>query len=188
MEIYVETQTRVPKIGSDVQAKTLAHLTSRKLPLGIELRDSISFSTLSSAAPNFPQPAVYVGGTAYNWFPAWRDIPETTDMKGKPSLPARTAGYRFRTHEEANIVFALLCSSLGHRWWSVASDGFNLKRLLDCFPVSSTVFSPKSKAELAALGAELRNEITKHYVYKDNRGRIGNYFLPGMFCPNRGDR
>lgn len=179
-EFDVETLTRVPKIGSDVQAKTLAHLTSRQLPLGIELRDSISFSTLSSAAPKFPQPAVYVGGTAYNWFPAWRDIPETTDMNGKPSLPARTAGYRFRTHEEANIVFALLCSSLGYWWWSVASDGFNLKKwLLDCFPVSPTVFSPKSKEELAALGAELRDEIRKHYVYKDNRGRIGNYFLPG---------
>jgi hypothetical protein len=175
-----QTLTRVPKIGSDVQAKTLAHLTSRQLPLGIELRDSISFATLSSAAPKFPQPAVYVGGTAYNWFPAWRDIPETTDMNGKPSLPARTAGYRFRTHEEANIVFALLCSSLGYWWWSVASDGFNLKKwLLDSFPVSTTVFAPKYKAELARLGAELRTEMRKHYVYKDNRGRIGNYFLPG---------
>jgi hypothetical protein len=48
-----------------------------------------------------------------NWFPAWRDIPKTTDMDGKPSLPARTAGYRFRTADEADIVFALLCSSLG---------------------------------------------------------------------------
>ncbi|TPK57424.1 MULTISPECIES: DNA methyltransferase [unclassified Mesorhizobium] len=179
-EFDVETLTRVPKIGSDVQAKTLAHLTSRQLPLGIELRDSISFPTLSSVAPKFPQPAVYVGGTAYNWFPAWRDIPETTDMNGKPSLPARTAGYRFRTHEEANIVFALLCSSLGYWWWSVASDGFNLKKwLLDCFPVSSTLFSPKYKAELAVLGAVLRTELRKNYVYKDNRGRIGNYFLPG---------
>ncbi|TIQ17694.1 MAG: SAM-dependent methyltransferase [Mesorhizobium sp.] len=179
-EFDVEVQSRVPKLGSEVQAETLKHLNSRKLPLGVELRDSISFSTLFAAAPKFPQPAVYVGGTAYNWFPAWRDIPETTDMNGKPSLPARTAGYRFRTAEEANVVFALLCSSLGYWWWSVASDGFNLKKwLLDSFPVSSTVFSPKSRSELAALGAELRTEIKKHYVFKDNRGRIGNYFLPG---------
>jgi hypothetical protein len=178
-EFDVEMLTRVPKLGSEVQAKTLEHLSSRQLPLGIELRDSISFSTLSAAAPNFPQPAVYIGGTAYNWFPAWRDIPETTDMSGRPSLPARTAGYRFRTHEEADIIFALLCSSLGYWWWSVASDGFNLKKwLLDSFPLSSTIFSPRAKAELAALGAELRTEIKKHYVYKDNRGRIGNYFLP----------
>jgi hypothetical protein len=179
-EFDVEMVTRVPKLGSEVQAKTLEHLSSRRLPLGIELRDPISFSTLSAAAPKFPQPAVYVGGTAYNWFPAWRDIPETTDMNGKPSLPARTAGYRFRTPEEADIVFALLCSSLGYWWWSVASDGFNLKKwLLESFPISSAIFSPKSKSELAALGAELRREIKKHYVYKDNRGRIGNYYLPG---------
>ncbi|GAB5461083.1 Eco57I restriction-modification methylase domain-containing protein [Hoeflea alexandrii] len=179
-EFDVEILARVPKLGSEVQAKTLEHLNSRKRPLGIELRDSISFSTLSAMAPKFPQPAVYVGGTAYNWFPAWRDIPETTDLNGSPSLPARTAGYRFRTPEEADVVFALLCSSLGYWWWSVASDGFNLKKwLLDSFPISSTIFSPKSKAELAALGAELRSEIKKHYVYKDNRGRIGNYFLPG---------
>jgi hypothetical protein len=179
-EFDVEILTRVPKLGSEVQAKTLAHMNSRKLPLGLELRDSISFSTLAAAAPKFPQPAVYVGGTAYNWFPAWRDIPETTDMYGKSSLPARTAGYRFGTNDEADIVFALLCSSLGYWWWSVASDGFNLKKwLLDCFPVSSTIFSPKSKSELAKLGAGLRTELKKHYVYKDNRGRIGNYYLPG---------
>ncbi|MER9629618.1 DNA methyltransferase [Mesorhizobium sp. M0296] len=178
-EFDVEMLSRVPKLGSKVQAETLEHLNSRKLPLGIELRDSISFSTLSAAAPNFPQPAVYVGGTAYNWFPAWRDIPETTDINGRPSLPARTAGYRFRTNDEADIVFALLCSSLGYWWWSVASDGFNLKKwLLDSFPVSSTIFSSRAKSELARLGAELRAELRKHYVFKDNRGRIGNYFLP----------
>lgn len=172
--------TRVPKLGSAVQAKTLEHLNSRKLPLGMELRDSISFSTLAAAAPKFPQPAVYIGGTAYNWFPVWRDIPQTTDINGKPSLPARTAGYRFRTHDEANIVFALLGSSLGYWWWSVASDGFNLKKwLLDSFPISPAIFSPKTRSELAILGAELRDELKKHYVYKDNRGRIGNYFLPG---------
>lgn len=175
-EFDVEILSRVPKVGSEVQAKTLEHLNSRKLPLGIELRHSISFSTLLSAAPNFPQPAVYVGGTAY----AWRDIPETTDINGRPSLPARTAGYRFRTNGEADIVFALLCSSLGYWWWSVASDGFNLKKwLLDSFPISSEVFSTGAKSELARLGAELRSELRKHYVFKDNRGRIGNYFLPG---------
>lgn len=179
-EFDVEMLSRVPKLGSKVQAETLEHLNARKLPLGIELRESISFSTLSAAAPNFPQPAVYVGGTAYNWFPAWRDIPETTDINGKPSLPARTAGYRFSTNDEADIVFALLCSSLGYWWWSVASDGFNLKKwLLDSFPVSSTIFSASSRSELAKLGAELRTELKKHYVFKDNRGRIGNYFLPG---------
>lgn len=171
---------RIPKLSSAIQAKTLEHLNSKNLPLGMELRDSISFSTLAANAPNFPERAVYVGGTAYNWFPVWRDIPETTDVNGNPSLPARTAGYRFRTDDEANIVFALLGSSLGYWWWSVASDGFNLKKwLLESFPISSAAFSSESKSKLAKLGAELRNELQKHYVYKDNRGRIGNYFLPG---------
>jgi hypothetical protein len=123
---------------------------------------------------------VYIGGTAYNWFPAWRDIPDTTDINGKPSLPARTAGYRFRTDDEANVVFALLCSSVGYWWWSIASDGFNLKKwLLDSFPISSTLLPAKAKSELAKLGAALRLELKKQYVFKDNRGRIGNYFLPG---------
>lgn len=158
----------------------LEQLNSKKLPLGIELRDPISFSTLAAAAPRFPQPAVYVGGTAYNWFPAWRDIPPTTNIDGRPSLPARTAGYRFRSHDEADIVFALLCSSLGYWWWSVASDGFNLKKwLMDCFPISSAALPLETKKELAKLGAELRRALKLNYVFKDNRGRIGNYFLPG---------
>jgi hypothetical protein len=172
--------SRIPKLGSDIQAKTLEALMEKKLPLGIDLRESISSSTLAKVAPKFPQPAVYIGGTAYNWFPAWRDIPPTTDIHGKSSLPARTAGYRFSSEDNANVVFALLCSSLGYWWWSVASDGFNLKKwLLDSFPVSPSVFQAKEKTKLAKLGALLREELKNHYVYKDNRGRIGNYFLPG---------
>lgn len=175
----LETLSRIPKLGSDLQARTLENLSKKNRTLAADLRDSIAFSTLARIAPDFPQPAVYVGGTAYNWFPAWRDIPETTDINGRPSLPARTAGYRFRSDDEANLVFALLCSSLGYWWWSVASDGFNLKKwLLDCFPISSSAFHNETKIELVQLGAMLRDELRKHYVYKDNRGRIGNYFLP----------
>lgn len=178
-EFSLDISPRIPKIGSVVQSVTLEHLVTRNLPLGVELRESISFSTLAEVAPNFPQPAVYVGGTAYNWFPAWRDIPKTTDIDGKPSLPARTAGYRFRTASEADTVFALLCSSFGYWWWSVASDGFNLKKwLLDSFPLSPAMLSASTRAELAALGAQLRTELKRNYVFKDNRGRIGNFFLP----------
>jgi hypothetical protein len=120
-----------------------------------------------------------VGGTAYNWFPAWRDIPETTNVLGEPSLPARTAGYRFSTEEQADVVFALLCSSLGYWWWAVASDGFNLKKwLLDRFPVSQAMIPAGSRKQLARLGAQLRAELKRNYVYKDNKGRIGNYLLP----------
>lgn len=180
VQFDVEILARVPKLGSQVQSRTLGKLMLRKLPLGMDLRDSIPFPALASAAPNFPQSAVFVGGTAYNWFPAWRDIPETTDADGYPSFPARTAGYRFASQEEANIVFALLCSSLGYWWWSVSSDGFNLKKwLLECFPVSPRMFSPEAKSIIEKLGAELRVELAKNYVFKDNRGRIGNYFLPG---------
>ena len=31
---------------------------------------------------------------------------------------------------------------------------------------------------MAKLGAKLAKELEGQYVYKDNRGRIGNYFLP----------
>lgn len=41
------------------------------------------------------------------------------------------------------------------------------------------MFSPEAKSILAKLGAELRVELAKNYVFKDNKGRIGNYFLPG---------
>jgi Eco57I restriction-modification methylase len=175
----VELAAGVPKVGSQIQADTLAKLIGLKTPLARDLVAPIPFSTLAAAAPRFPQPAVYVGGTAYNWFPAWRDIPKTTDMQGQASLPARTAGFRFRDEKSANAVFALLCSSLGYWWWAVASDGFNLKKwLLGRFPVSTTTLAPAGLEELAELGRILRTELKKHYVYKDNKGRIGNFFLP----------
>jgi hypothetical protein len=169
----------IPKVASQVQADVLKALLQAKSPLATDLSRSIPFNDLASVAPRFPQPCVYVGGTAYNWFPAWRDIPETTNMDGEPSLPARTAGFRFSNEEQANIVFALLCSSMGYWWWAVASDAFNLKKwLMERFPVSVSMIPAEARKPLAKLGEHLRRELKSNYVYKDNKGRIGNFFLP----------
>jgi hypothetical protein len=169
----------IPKVASQIQADVLKGLLQAKSPLALDLSRSVPFNDLARAAPNFPQPCVYVGGTAYNWFPAWRDIPETTNMDGEPSLPARTAGFRFSNEDQANIVFALLCSSMGYWWWAVASDAFNLKKwLMERFPVSVSMIPEEARKPLAKLGANLRRELKNNYVYKDNKGRIGNFFLP----------
>ena len=81
--------------------------------------------------------------------------------------------------QDADIIFAFLASSLGYWWWAVASDGFNLKKwLLERFPLSTGLVADEDKPSLAALGARLWNELRTHYVFKDNRGRVGNYYLP----------
>lgn len=169
----------IPKLGSNIQAQAYGKLFAAGHKLGEDLRSSIAYSTLAAAAPDFPQKAVFVGGVAYNWFPAWRKIPETTTLSGESSLPARTVGFQFSTLADANAVFAILCSSLGYWWWAVASDGFNLKKwLLDRFPLALRSVSTEGRKELAELGKKLAKELEGHYVYKDNRGRIGNYYLP----------
>jgi superfamily II DNA or RNA helicase len=174
----------IPKVSSQIQADVLKILFTNNKPLALSLTRSIAFNDLAAAAPNFPTPCVFVGGTAYNWFPAWRDIPETTNLQGEASLPARTAGFRFPDEESANIVFALLCSSLGYWWWAVSSDAFNLKKwLIERFPISILSVPEQSRPRLAELGANLREQLKQHYVYKDNRGRIGNFFLPA--CEER---
>ena len=151
--VAVNVTVGIPKLASSVQSEALAVLEKSAKNLGFDLTDSIPFEELMKVAPRFPQPCVYVGGVAYNWFPAWRDVPATRTDKGKSSLPARTAGYRFRTEEDANVVFALLCSSLGFWWWAVASDGFNLKKwLLERFPVSLSSLTPRNRKRIAVLG------------------------------------
>ncbi len=175
----IDISAGIPKVASQIQADVLKGLLQAKSPLARDLLRSVPFNELANAAPNFPQPCVYVGGTAYNWFPAWRDIPETTNMDGEPSLPARTAGFRFSNEEQANIVFALLCSSMGYWWWAVASDAFNLKKwLMERFPVSLSMIPADARKPLAKLGEKLRRALKRNYVYKDNKGRIGNFFLP----------
>lgn len=170
----------IPKVGSQVQADVLAELQKINRPLSLNLIDVVPFESLLTVAPNFPQPCVYIGGTAYNWFPAWRDVPDTFTEDGRASLPARTAGYRFASETDANLVFALLCSSLGYWWWAVASDGFNLKKwLLERFPVSSEMIPLDFRKSLAKMGGVLRVRLKENYVYKDNKGRIGNFYLPG---------
>jgi hypothetical protein len=169
----------IPKVANQLQGSTIDALLVKKDGLSKDLTNSIAFSTLAKVAPRFPQPCVFVGGTAYNWFPVWRDVPRTVDENGKASLPARTAAYRFKNEEEANVVFALLASSMGYWWWAIASDGFNLKKwLLERFPISLSSLPSQTKIELSQLGSALRGELKKHYVYKDNKGRIGNYLLP----------
>ena len=169
----------IPKLGSAIQAQVYQQLSIAGHKLGEDLRQSLPFSSLAESAPDFPSNSVFVGGVAYNWFPAWRNIPATTTVTGAPSLPARTAGFRFDSADDANAVFAMLCSSLGYWWWVIASDGFNLKKwLLDRFPLSLRSVSNAGKKELSTLGERLAMELEQQYVYKDNRGRIGNYFLP----------
>lgn len=169
----------IPKLGSEVQAEAFKSLATNGHRLAEDLRDSISFAALLGAAPNFPSNSVFVGGLAYNWFPAWRSIPPTTTARGEASVPARAAGFRFATQEDADAVFALLCSSLGYWWWAVASDGFNLKRwLIERFPVSLRSLTATGRKEMAGLGRQLAEELEGHYVFKENKGRIGNYYLP----------
>jgi uncharacterized protein YeaO (DUF488 family) len=36
----------------------------------------------------------------------------------------------------------------------------------------------EARKPLAKLGENLRRELKRNYVYKDNKGRIGNFFLP----------
>jgi hypothetical protein len=80
------------------------------------------------------------------------------------------------------VVFALLCSSLGYWWWAVASDGFNLKRwLVERFPLSTRSLTTEAKSDLASLGRKLKKDLESHYVYKENRGRIGNFHLPSCY-------
>jgi Eco57I restriction-modification methylase len=175
----IDINAGIPKVASQTQADSLRELVRQGAVLGVDLSDSVPYTELVSRSPNFPQKCVFVGGTAYNWFPAWRDIPPTTTEDKRPSVPARTIGFRFMNEEDANVVFALLCSSLGYWWWAVASDGFNLKKwLLERFPLSIARIPSLNRKELARLGETLRVELRKHYVYKDNKGRIGNYFLP----------
>ncbi|MXO75735.1 site-specific DNA-methyltransferase (adenine-specific) [Altererythrobacter aerius] len=170
---------RIPKVANDAQAAGLAYLLSLNRPLGIQLGRSISATALASEAPRFPRNAVFVAGTAYNWFPAWRSIPPTTDERGRAGVPARTIGFQFESEDEANATFALLCSSLGYWWWAVASDGFNLKKwLIESFPLSANAIAPDYQSALAEIGAELKECLESNYVYKDNKGRKGNYFLP----------
>ena len=175
----------IPKVGTQIQADGLHSMLAQKLPMQGNLTRSLSFSSLADAAPDFPNPACTSAELHIIGSPCG-DIPETTDMRGRPSLPARTAGYQFNSEEEANEIFAVLASSLGYWWWAVASDGFNLKKwLLERFPLSLESVPVSARKELAGLGVNLRKELRKHYVFKDNKGRVGNDFLPDARISSR---
>jgi len=49
---------------------------------------------------------------------------------------------------------------------------------MERFPVSVSMIPAEARKPLAKLGENLRRELKSNYVYKDNKGRIGNFFLP----------
>jgi SAM-dependent methyltransferase len=158
----------IPKVASQLQADVLQRLLAAGPPLGMDL------GTAAAAGAT-----VYVGGSACNWFPAWRELPETFDRRGRTVAPARVTRFACADAETADLVFALLCSSLGYWWWAVASDGFNLKQwLVRQFPLALGAIPQPARRELAGLGRSLALELRNHAVHKDNRGRIGNFRLP----------
>lgn len=160
----------IPKVASQAQADALQGLLAAGPPLGMDLRPG---------APPGPGSTVFVGGSAYNWFPAWRELPASLDRHGRSTPPARAAAFVCASEERADLVFALLCSALGYWWWAVASDGFNLKQWLVLrFPLALAAIPGPAQLELARLGRCLRLELRKHPVHKGNRGRIGNFRLP----------
>jgi hypothetical protein len=160
----------IPKVANQAQADVLQDLLAAGPPLGMDLRPG---------APAEPGSTVFVGGSAYNWFPAWRDLPASLDRHGESAPPARAAAFGCASEERADLVFALLCSALGYWWWAVASDGFNLKQWLVLrFPLALSAIPGPAQLELARLGRSLRLELRKHPVLKVNRGRIGNFQLP----------
>jgi SAM-dependent methyltransferase len=66
----------IPKVASQLQADVLQRLLAAGPPLGMDL------GTAAAAGAT-----VYVGGSACNWFPAWRELPETFDRPGvRPAL------------------------------------------------------------------------------------------------------
>jgi hypothetical protein len=159
----------IPKVANQAQADVLQELLAAGPPLGADLE----------SGPPAGAHAVFVGGSACNWFPAWRELPATLDRRGRAAPPARAAAFAFASEERADLVFALLCSSLGYWWWAVASDGFNLKQwLVRRFPLSLAGIPEPARRELARLGERLRLELRNHQVHKANRGRIGNFLLP----------
>ncbi|MDR3671152.1 MAG: hypothetical protein P4L36_09920 [Holophaga sp.] len=167
--LELDISTGIPKVADQLQADVLQALLAAGAPLGRDLQPG----------PGPPASALYVGGSAYNWFPAWRELPETFDRRGRATVPARVARFACASEEAADLAFALLCSSLGYWWWAVAGDGFNLKQWLVLrFPLSLAMIPGPARAELARLGRDLRQELRRHYVTKRNRGRIGNFLLP----------
>jgi hypothetical protein len=107
-----EISSGIPKVGSRVQADVLKGLLLASAPLALDIKRSIPFNDLAQAAPNFPQPAVYIGGTAYNWFPAWRDVPEQPTCGASLPSPHGQRDTNSRT-KTAQTSF-LLCSAV--RW------------------------------------------------------------------------
>ena len=174
---------QIPRVDDSGQANLLEKLLSFKRPLKLDLSmsRSIPHSQLKEMNPNFPNSCLFIGKTAYNWFPAWRSMPRSTDVGGK-LVPANAMCYKFANEDKANFAFALLCSSLGYWWWAVASDGFNIpKWLVETFPISSHVFSVDQQVAISKLGNRLKSELKNHYVYKDNKGRKGNYDIRKCF-------
>jgi len=116
---------------------------------------------------NFPNHVFMSVGRHITGFRLGATYQKTTNMDGDPSLPARTAGFRFfQRGTTPNVVFATALQFHGLLVVAVASDAFNLKKwLMERFPISLSMIPIEARKPLAKLGESLRRELKRRTTF-----------------------
>jgi hypothetical protein len=162
----VDISEFVPKVGSDPELNAWKTIRSKPTYLLTSLhRNGYTDDSV-----------LYCYSTAYNWLPFFRNNPASFADEGKDASPS-TREYVFRTSADADFFYACLVSSLSFWLWTVESDGFHVTNgFVEKLPYDTSLFSPDSVCELAALGREHDEIIRKSPMVKSNAGkRILNF-------------
>ena len=166
--------TGVPKLGTELQARSLVELRER--PGG--LADGIRSSRRAVPPVDGGSAAIYVAGTAYNWLTVYRTGAAITAGVENPSQSG-VLELTFADTIQADAAYAVLTSRLAYWLWKVDGDAFHVPTSwVARIPISLQALDPIRVDKLARLGSALWSSISERPIASLNGGRSTISFCP----------
>ena len=165
----------VPKVGSVAQAEMYRCLRPSSGTLGCRL---VGLRRVAAAEASGDEHSLYVAGTAYNWLNVYRKSAAITVGVDNPTS-SPLSELTTRTTEEADTVYAMLCSRLMFWLWRVECDAFHVPTgWVQDVPLLGELRDSPTSARLAELGRALWNEVVTHPVVSLNGGKTTLSYCP----------
>ena len=166
----------VPKVGSELEARLYANLTTYRLRR--TGRPSIGKAKPSEIVGTSLSNDVMIGGTAYNFLNVFRNYPDVLSWRGTLSA----SGVHLLgcgNASEADRTTAILASRVAFWLWHVECDGFHVPAwFLEELPLLEMEFPVEEAERLAALGREAWVGAQRDILTSLNRDKVTFAFRP----------
>lgn len=158
----------IPKISNEIEKEVYNKASQIK---------SILKEITSSNAQDENECSLYVGKTSYNWLSVYRVNPYLKINNG--AKYSNIDILHFKSKEEADIIYGILCSRIVYWLWRVRGDGFHLtKTFIENLPIQPNKFSAKDKKTIITHSIAIWDIISQRPIFNNNSEVVSVTYCP----------